>query len=116
MEPKRRQFSRIELQTKVKVTFSSSDSRRALLSTNLSEGGLFLQAEETKPVGTKIEFEFALRDGGPSILGHGVVRWIEDSPERRKGMGIKFLDLNDEGKREILEIIQMHQSRTLSKP
>lgn len=102
----RRKFARIYLDSKVKVVFRESEQRNQLLSQNISEGGLFLQSDQLKPIGTKLHFEFRVQDGGETISGFGIVRWVESDPSRRKGMGIQFVEINPEGKKILSELFK----------
>ena len=102
----RRRFARISLDTKVKVVFRGVEQRNQILLYNISEGGLFLATEQTKPIGSKLQFEFRVQDGGASITGVGIVRWIESNPQQRIGMGIQFIELNDEGRKVISELLR----------
>ena len=101
----RRRFARIPLSTQVRVTVPGIEERRQLLLENLSEGGLFIRTPSPKPVGTVLDFEFSVRDGGEPIRGRGVVRWTETDPEGNRGMGIKFLDLDEAARKEILSLL-----------
>lgn len=100
----RRKFARIYLDSKVKVVFRETEQRNQLLSQNISEGGLFLTSDQLKPIGTKLHFEFRVQDGGETISGFGIVRWVESDPEKRKGMGIQFVEINAEGKKILAEL------------
>lgn len=102
----RRKFARIYLDSKVKVVFRETEQRNQLLSANISEGGLFLASEQLKPIGTKLHFEFRVQDGGEAITGYGIVRWVESDPEKRRGMGIQFVEINPEGKKIISELFR----------
>ena len=102
----RLKFARINLEAQVKVTFSGVDARRQLLSDNISTGGLFIVTDQPKAIGTVLKFEFIVRDGGPTIEGSGVVRWVENHPQKPKGMGIKFVDLNEAGREEIKVVLK----------
>ena len=105
----RRQFARVNLHARIRVAFPGVDSRRQLLLENLSAGGLFIQTEQPKPIGTEFTFEFIARDGGPTIEGAGVVRWIESELGRPKGMGIHFLRLNEAGEKDIRELLALRK-------
>jgi Tfp pilus assembly protein PilZ len=76
----------------------------------LSEGGLFLESDVLKPIGTVLEFEFRVQDGSEAIKGKGVVRWLEEDPMRRKGMGIQFLDLNHVGREVITQLYREYKN------
>jgi len=109
----RRRFARIALTAQVKVTFEGVADRRRLLLDNLSQGGLFIRTKNPKPIGTKLNFEFSVRDGAGTIQGSGIVRWIETDPSRAPGMGIQFTMLNEEGKRELRTILQTTSGKPL---
>ena len=74
---------------------------------NLSAGGLFITTNDPRPVGTILQFEFSVRDGGVTIAGKGVVQWTEKDTEKKPGMGIKFLELNEEGRKELSALLKM---------
>jgi uncharacterized protein (TIGR02266 family) len=92
---------------KVRVVFAEGGARRQLLLENISPDGLFLRAVPPKPIGTRVAFEFLLRNGGEPIVGLGVVRWVEEDPAKPRGMGIQFLELNEEGRREISSVLAL---------
>lgn len=102
----RRKFARIYLDSKIKVVFRGSEQRDQLLLDNISEGGLFLASDQIKPIGTKLHFEFRVQDGGETISGLGIVRWIELDPTKRKGMGIQFVEINAVGKEIISKLFR----------
>jgi uncharacterized protein (TIGR02266 family) len=106
VQDNRRKFARIYLDSKVKVVFREAEQRNQLLSANISEGGLFLTSDQLKPIGTKLHFEFRVQDGGETISGYGIVRWVESDPGRRTGMGIQFVEINPEGKKIISELFR----------
>lgn len=110
--PEKRRFARIDLDAQIKVAFPGTDARRQLLMENLSAGGLFIRTPQPKPIGTRLQFEFSVRDGGKPIVGAGIVRWIEPDPQKHPGMGIQFTELNEEGRRELSEILQNRNGRS----
>ena len=100
-----RKFARVNLRATIRIVFSEVGARRQLLLDNLSAGGLFVRTKQPKPIGTRLTFEFSVRDGGNPILGTGVVKWIEKDPKKVPGMGIQFLELNEEGRLELTEML-----------
>lgn len=107
MQPdNRRKFARILLDSKVKVVFRETEQRDQVLLQNISEGGLFLASDQLKPIGTKLHFEFRVQDGGDAITGYGIVRWVETDKQKRRGMGIQFVEINPEGKKIISELFR----------
>jgi len=66
---------------------------------NLSAGGLFLRAGETRPVGSKVRL--IVNTGCGPVVAWGVVRWIRgddaDGPGAAgQGMGIEFTEISAE--------------------
>jgi hypothetical protein len=67
---------------------------------------MFLHANEIRPVGSLIYFQFALREGTRLIEGLGsVVRVQQD------GMGIEFVGLKDKSKAMIDHIVQQRMGQ-----
>jgi len=88
-------------------------TRDAFLSsrvTNLSRGGLFLEGEQTLPVGTEVNLCLGLPTPGAPILARGRVIWHFDirkgSSRVVPGMGIKFTDLTADQERQIAEVLE----------
>jgi len=64
---------------------------------NISIGGMFVEGENPRPVGTLVRFELRLDTGEP-IKGVGEVVWIRphsQGPEAPSGMGIQFGHLEE---------------------
>ena len=76
---------------------------------NISRNGLFIRTPHPKPVGTRVEFEFTLPEGRQPVIGKGIVRWVQTETSSPKGMGIQFLELNDEGRHEISEVLRQRK-------
>lgn len=112
----RRKFARVSLETRVRIVLSGVDARRQLFIDNISEGGLFIRVDDPKPIGSKIRFEFLVRDQGPTISGLGLVQWVSRDPEGPPGMGIQFLELNEAGRTEIQEILRSQKSKSRKTP
>jgi hypothetical protein len=53
--------------------------------TDLSMGGIFVQAEELPPYGSNLTIECALTENGPVYGFEGVVRWTKPD-----GFGVQF--------------------------
>jgi Tfp pilus assembly protein PilZ len=73
------------------------DSLCAGVVRNIGIGGMFLTAEQTRPVGDELLLTFSLPGHASSVSVRGQVRWVHRSfaSERGQlaGMGIRFLDL-----------------------
>jgi uncharacterized protein (TIGR02266 family) len=65
--------------------------------TNISKGGLFIQAEPSLPIGSEIALTLTLPVSGTRIHATGRVAWNYDVRKKDSrlvpGMGIKFVDM-----------------------
>lgn len=112
----RRKFARVPLETRVRIVLRGVDARRQHFVDNISEGGLFIRTDHPKPLGSKVRFEFLVRDNGPTVVGLGLVQWVNDGKDGSKGMGIKFLELNQAGEAEIREVLRQIKNGPGSAP
>ena len=78
--------------------------------TNLSAGGLFLDRTIPHPVGTVVRLRFTLPDGSGPIDTRGEIVNAEDGS--RLGMGVKFLDLPDDARARITELVAREKKET----
>lgn len=68
---------------------------------NLSVGGAFFDKTIPEPVGKVVTLRFALPSGGSEVSCKGEIVNAQDF-----AMGIKFLDLKDEDRRRIEELVE----------
>lgn len=77
---------------------------------NLSELGVFIETRSPMPLGTSINVAFALPLSGASVSARGVVVWTnpyrEGEENLNPGMGIRFVELSDEHRRQIVDLIR----------
>ncbi|MFH1438403.1 MAG: TIGR02266 family protein [Pseudomonadota bacterium] len=102
----RRKYTRYRV--KMQVDWSSGEN--FLLSTieNISEMGIFVATEKPLKHGTILKLKFAPQDLRPFEVT-GKVMWVNPLTRNGKninpGMGIKFVNLTDEKKHKIQELI-----------
>ncbi len=75
---------------------------------DISLGGMFLRSPAPPPVGTRVRFAFRLRDGSPLLHGLGEVVWRRepgDALGRPPGMGIRFVELDREGRELVRRVV-----------
>lgn len=76
---------------------------------NISEMGIFVLTIDPLPVGTKLTLRFAPPAHEPFAL-RGVVQWVnplrEDRDNPNPGMGIRFVDLADDDRERLVDIIK----------
>lgn len=95
----KRQFLRHALDAKIEVIEGSLGVRLRFETSNVSQGGVFIESDLLYDLGEIIWFSFTL-PGAMEIRTRGRVVWAkkevdQDDPEDRPGMGVEFLDLSD---------------------
>jgi type IV pilus assembly protein PilZ len=103
----RRRHPRAKLQLLIQFSFETFDDFIAEYSTDISEGGMFIKTERPNPKGSYLYLRFTLNDGSPLIEGLGkVVRVIlRSDPTATPGMGIEFIDFDQESMALIQQIV-----------
>ena len=100
-QPQQRKHDRVPLNLLVQFRTNDFSSFMKDYAVNISAGGMFLHADEIRPLGSLIYFQFALHEGTRLIEGLGrVVRAQQD------GMGIEFVGLEDKSKAMIEHIVR----------
>jgi hypothetical protein len=97
-EPQR-QYLRHALDTKIDVIEGSLGVKIQFETSNVSQGGVFIESDLLYGEEEIIWFSFTL-PGAMEMRTRGRVAWTklevsDDKPEDRPGMGIEFLDLGD---------------------
>jgi uncharacterized protein (TIGR02266 family) len=87
----------VRVPASVEVTYTVGARERTGRVTNLSKGGLFLEAEHLAEIGSKLTIVLALPAFTNSVQVNGVVTWVNDGQTARstqlpKGMGLKFVE------------------------
>ena len=81
----------------VEVTLESDHNFFTGVTSNLSEGGVFIATANPPAIGSEVGFELVL--GGERFLVLGVVRWVRDeraaSSGAPAGCGVKWVHLED---------------------
>ncbi len=104
--PDKRRHPRTPLNVLVQFRFDTFDEFLAEYSVNISPGGIFVKTEEPREEGSVIYLQFALKDGSKLIEGMGRVVRVNPvgDPKRPPGMGIEFMNFDDESMALIAEI------------
>lgn len=80
------------------VGFESDSSVFSGVTSDISEGGLFVATHSLPPIGSEIVLRFSL-PAGPELRARGVVRWLRDASETDAaappGIGVQFRALAD---------------------
>ncbi len=86
---------------------------------NISEMGIFVLTREPLAVGTRLTLRFAPPRHEPFVL-QGVVQWVnpvrlgDDNPN--PGMGVRFVDLSDDERERLVEVVRTIAYLRDSKP
>jgi uncharacterized protein (TIGR02266 family) len=99
---------RVQVVAQVRLRYSSILDFHESQSLNISRTGMFIASEKTGPVGSLIDFEFALADGLTLLKGKGEVVRVSQAPVR--GMGIRFRELDGESKKCLERIVATNES------
>jgi len=102
---------RIALHTKTTLRFTHFEGFVTEYSSNLSMTGMFIRSDNPQEPGTVFDFEFKVADGLKLIQGKAEVIWAryeQQSADRPPGMGVTFVDLDNESKRLIRWIVERH--------
>lgn len=107
----RRKFIRIPVKIRMLARYEGEESGRLyFFSKNLSAGGVFLESDILLEKGTKIYVEFVLPSDQRLIIVKSEVVWIKEDtgqqPFSTAGMGIRFLNLDEESKKAIVDFIK----------
>lgn len=107
--------TRIEL--KADVNLSSASNFYTGFSNNLGTGGIFIATlavtYKDLPVGSLVDLEFSLPDGGNPIKVKGEVRWIrEHNPKSdlEGGVGLRFVKISDEDSKRIKTFVEFRET------
>lgn len=102
----RRKHPRTPLSLLVQYRSNSFEEFLAEYSVNLSPGGIFIRTDEPHEMGAMLYLQFFLKDGSRLIEGLGRVVHVNPPGQQgvSAGMGIEFINL-EEDSREIIEEI-----------
>ena len=103
----RRAFDRLNLE--VEVDLVSDHNFYTGLSTNISEGGLFIATHTHKPVGATMEIRFTLPGDTEPVSAIAEVRWAREHNEQSDtppGLGMRFVQIADRDLSRIQAFIQ----------
>ena len=108
----RRRFPRSKLSILVQYRFNSFEEFLAEYSLNLSIGGIFIRTEDPRPEGSMIYLQFSLKDGSRLIEGMGKVVRVNPVGSRDTGVGIEFVNFDEESMALIDEICNARSPST----
>jgi uncharacterized protein (TIGR02266 family) len=94
-------------QLKIPVDYSAVDAFFSEFTTNINEGGMFIETETPPPLDSVVALEVRLPDLDLPVKVSGRVAWISDGKgESPVGMGIEFYELASEVHRTINDLVR----------
>ena len=92
---------------KIPVDYSAVDAFFSEFTTNINEGGMFVETENPAPIDSTVQMQIRLPDLRQPIKLGGRVAWISDGKgEAPPGMGIEFQDLTDQVRETINDLVR----------
>lgn len=104
----RRQHPRIDVDWA--VDYGSKDTYLFSYISDISAMGIFVHTVNPEPVGTHLNLRFT-PPGKETLELEGQVTWVnpvhtDKNPQRRPGMGIQFVNVDDDQKMQLQDLIQ----------
>ena len=109
-----RSAPRVPVKAQVKVQFGDLKEFVNAYSANISLTGMFVRTLQQCPAGTSLRFELKLSDDFALLKGLGQVVWVrqqDESEERLAGMGIRFLEIDQNSQVIISRLVDRHLHR-----
>jgi uncharacterized protein (TIGR02266 family) len=105
MRDERRRDTRVEL--KIPVDYSSVDDFFTEFTSNINEGGMFVEMEKPPELDTVVQLQFRLPGTTKPVKVLGRVAWSrEEGPDGPTGVGIEFHDLSAEIRDTINQVVR----------
>jgi uncharacterized protein (TIGR02266 family) len=101
----KRRHPRTSLSLLVQYRFHTFEDFLAEYSIDISVGGMFIRTEQPRPEGSMIYLQFALRDGHKLIEGLGKVVRVNPPGSQVPGMGVEFVNLDEDSAALISDIV-----------
>lgn len=109
----RRRYPRVPLNLLIQYRFDTFEDFISEYAVDISEGGIFIRTDEAREEGAMIYLQFALKDGTKLIEGLGkVVRVNPAGRENPQGIGIEFVNFDEDSKALILAIIEERDEKS----
>ncbi len=99
--------ARVAVAVPMRIRYESILDFHEMQSVNLSRSGVFIACSDPRPVGTLVDFEFALTDGLTLLKGKGEVVRVTSAPVT--GMGVRFRELDEEARGFIDRVVQVNE-------
>ena len=96
---------------KIPVDYSSVDAFFSEFSSNINEGGMFIEMEETPGIGEQVQVQFRVPGEPKPVRVSGRIAWVSDGKDGSPaGAGVEFMDLSFEARDTINRIVRTLRS------
>ncbi|HSD52284.1 MAG TPA: TIGR02266 family protein [Candidatus Methylomirabilis sp.] len=93
----------------LEVHYRSAQEFLSAYTLNIGGGGIYIKTNQPLPLNREVHLRFTLPGIARVFDLHGLVVWTNPHPSRSSfpsGMGIKFMNLDSEGKKLIAEFVK----------
>ena len=105
MEGGQRRHERVAL--KIPVDYSSVDAFFTEFTSNINEGGMFVEMDDPPELGTQVQLQFRLPGQTEPVQVEGRIAWTSDGKDDSPGgVGIEFQNLSADVRETINSIVR----------
>lgn len=98
----------------VQVAYAYDGTQYKALSSDISDGGLFVATDEILPKDTEFKLVFLLPTSDEALRAIGRVAWIRgeagDGPDEPKGFGVQFLKIGSAARASINTFLELRSA------
>ena len=96
----------------VRLEYQTVDELFSDFTTNINEGGMFVESESPRELGSSVSMQFRLPGSAEPIVARGVVVHVTDGSDTGvPGMGIEFETLDAATRQRINELVRGLRAR-----
>lgn len=95
----------VRVPIRVRVEYQQVDDFLADYACNLSLGGMFIQTERPLPAGTRFRLRLLLPEPHEPIETYAEVRWVADTVDGERGMGVRFDTLSRTARQQVERLL-----------
>lgn len=105
-QQERRKFQRVPLNLLIQYKFETFEDFISEYAGDISMGGMFIRCDEARDEGSMVYLQFSLKDGTKLIEGLGRVVRVNPNSGPNPGIGVEFVNFDDDSRAMIDAIIR----------
>jgi len=105
MNEERRKYPRVPLNLLIQYKFETFEDFISEYAADISLGGMFIRCDEARDEGAMVYLQFSLVDGTKLIEGLGRVVRVNPSDSANPGIGVEFVNFDDDSRAMVEAII-----------